>query len=61
MAGRDRAAERAGRPRRVKAARLVGVPGGAPDPDHHLVAGDKGGDQCAAIGAALLGDGESRG
>ena len=40
IARRNRAAERAGRPRRVKAARLVGVPGRASDPDHHLVAGD---------------------
>ena len=60
MAGRDRPAERAGRARRVKAARLVGVAGGAADPDHHLVAGDKGGDQRPAVGAAFLGDGESR-
>ena len=59
MAGRGRPAERAGRARRMKAARLVGVPGGAPDPDHHLVAGDESGDQRPAIGTALLGDGES--
>jgi hypothetical protein len=59
MAGRHRAAERAGRPRRMEAPRLVGVAGGASDPDHRLVAGDEGGDQCAAIGAAFLGDGES--
>jgi hypothetical protein len=60
MAGSDRRAEWAGRARRVKAACLVGVPGGAPDPDHHLVAGDKGGDQRPAVGAAFLGYGESR-
>ena len=59
MARRHRPAKRAGRPRRVKAARLVGVPGRASDPDHHLVAGDKGGDQGAAIRAAFLGDCES--
>jgi len=44
----------------VKATRLVGVPGGAPDPDHHFVARDKGGDQRAAAGAALLSDRECR-
>src|SRR5271169_426065 len=59
MPGGDRGAEWAGGTRRVKAARLVGVPGGAPDPDHHLVARDKGRDQCPAIGAALLGYRES--
>ena len=59
MPGGHRPAERAGRARRMKAARLVGVAGGAPDADHHLVAGDKGGDQRAAVGAALLGDRES--
>jgi hypothetical protein len=60
MAGRDRRAKRAGRARRMKAAGLVGVARRAPDPDHHLVAGDKGGDQGPAFGAAFLGDGESR-
>ena len=59
MSGGDRRAERAGRAWRVKAARLVGVPGSAPDPDHHLVAGDKGGDQVASARAKLLGDRES--
>ncbi len=61
MAGGDRPAERAGGARRMKAAGLVGVPGRAPDPDHHLVAGDKGGDQRRAVGAAFLGDGEGGG
>ena len=41
----DRRAERPGGARRVKAARLVGVAGGAADADHHLVAGDHRGDQ----------------
>jgi hypothetical protein len=59
MAGRDCPAERPGSARRVETAGLVGVPGCAADPDHHLVAGDKGGDQRAAIGALFLGDGES--
>ena len=40
----------------MKAARLVGVRGRPPDPDHHLVPGDKGGDQGPAVGAAFLGD-----
>jgi hypothetical protein len=44
MPGGDRSTKWAGRARRVKAARLVGVSGRAPDPDHHLVARDKGGD-----------------
>jgi len=60
MAGGDRPAERAGGARRMKAAGLVGVPGRAADPDHDLVAGDKGGDQRPAVGAAFLGYGESR-
>ena len=59
MPGGDRRAKRAGGARRVKAARLVGVSGRAPDPDHHLVARDKGGDQCPAVGAAFLGYRES--
>ena len=60
MPGGDRRAERAGGARRVKAAGLVGVPGGAADADHDLVAGDKGGDQCPAVFAPFLGDGERR-
>ena len=61
MAAGDRGAERPGRARRMKAARLVGVAGGAADADHHLVAGDKGGDQVApAACASLLRDGERR-
>ena len=54
MPGGDSGAERAGRARRVKAACLVGVAGRPPDPDHDLVAGDKGGDQFPAIAAVLL-------
>ena len=48
LADRDRAAERAGGAGRVEAALLVGVPGGAADPDHHLGAGDEGGEEVAA-------------
>src|SRR3974390_2214080 len=44
----------------MKATSLVGVAGGAADPDHHLVAGDERSDQSPAIGALFLGDGESR-
>ena len=62
MAAGDRGAERPGRARRVKTARLVGVAGGTADADHDLVAGDKGGDQVASgcVGAGLLRDGERR-
>ena len=38
----------------MKAARLVGMAGGAADADHHLGAGDEGGDQRAPADAALL-------
>jgi len=55
MRSGNRRAKRAGRARRVKAARLVGVSGRPPDPNHHLVAGNKGRDQRLAIAAALLG------
>jgi hypothetical protein len=44
MPGGDRRTKRAGGTRRVKAARLVGVSGRAPDADHHFVASNKGGD-----------------
>ena len=44
----------------MKAARLVGVAGGAPDPDHHLVGRDKRRDQLLAAPALLLRDGEPR-
>ena len=54
MGGGDRRAERAGGARGVKATRLVRMPRGTPDADHHLIAGDKGGDQCPAVGTALL-------
>ena len=61
MPGGDRAAERPGIARRVKAALLVGVAGGAADPHHDLAAGDKGGDQGPAAETLLLGDREGRG
>jgi hypothetical protein len=41
MPARHRRAKRPGGARRVKAARLVGMSGGAAYADHHLVAGDK--------------------
>ncbi len=66
MAAGDRRAERPGGARCVKAARLVGVPGGAADADHDFVAGDKGGDQSPAakglttVDTLLLRHGERR-
>ena len=60
MAGGHRGAERSGRARRVKAARLVGVAGRAADPDHDLVGRDKRRDQGLAAPALLLRDGERR-
>ena len=48
MAAGDRRAKRPGGARRMEAARLVGMAGSAADADHHLVAGDKSGDQVAA-------------
>ena len=58
MPGGDRRSKRAGGARRVKAARLVGVAGRAPDADHHLVAGDKGGNQVPTARTLFLGDRE---
>src|SRR6266851_5278877 len=46
--------------RRVKAARFVGVPGGAPDPHHDLAAGDERRDQRPAARTPFLRDGEGR-
>jgi hypothetical protein len=54
--GCNRGAERPRRARRVKAAGFVRVAGRAADPDHNLVAGDKGGNQRPAIGALFLRD-----
>jgi hypothetical protein len=60
MSARHRGAERPGRARGMKAARLVRVAGGAADPDHHLVGRDKRCDQVPAALSFLLRDRERR-